>query len=240
MEGRMDAIAVLFGNFQIKINSIQNEISKIQNLLKEYEVFGNLNQNILPNQPIVVPVIEFISRNKNINIQISNDRVNIIKPFQIDGKGNKVEYNDVDFIKIVKDIQKKLLEYYNVNGTRISYIVNFCKTSEQDIESIKGRVVSDYFYKANESFEWSSRSAVKEIFNINGHNEEINVVTSLNYNPNRIKIAIGNNALDIYGLMYNLDINTNGNNMQTRIDENFIDEFYNQTLNLIKQIEEVY
>ena len=240
MEGRMDAIAVLFGNFQIQHRNIQIEISKIQDILKEYEVFGNLNQNIMNNSPIITPMLEFISRNSNISIQICNDRINIVKPFQINEQGNKVDYNENDFIKAVKDIQKKLLGYYDIKGSRISYVVNFCKKDERQIEIVKNKVVSDYFYKSQDTFEWSSRSAVKEIFNINNNNEEINVITSLNYNPNRLKIAIGKNVVEIYGLMYNIDINTSPINMQTRIDSNFIDEFYSQALRLLKSIEEVY
>ena len=238
MEGRMDAIAVLFGNFQIR-NNIQTEITKIQEILKDYQVFGNLNQNIV-NNSFVMPIIEFMSSNYKFNIQICNDKINIIKPFEINEKGNKVEYNDIDFINIVKDVQKKLLNYFNVHGNRISYVVNFCKNKEDDIEKVKQKVVSDYFYNSEKSFEWNARSAIKENFTIKNVNEEINVITSLSYTPNRIKIAIGKNALDIYGLMYNLDINTSGNNMQTRIDSDFIDEFYNQALELIKKIEEVY
>lgn len=240
MEGRMDAIAVLFGNFQIKNTNIQIEISKIQDVLKEYEFFGTLNQSIINNPPIIMPIIELISRNNNINIQISNDRINIVKPVQIDENGNKVNYNENEFIMMVKDIQKKLLQFYNINGNRISYVVNLCKTNSKEIDEIKEKVVSNYFYKAENTFEWSSRSAIKENFNIKGINEEINVITSLNYNPNRLKIVMGKNALEIYGLMYNIDINTSPNNMQTRIDDEFIDEFYKQASSLIKKIEEVY
>lgn len=240
MEGRMDAVAVLFGNFQIKNTNIQIEISKIQDLLKEYEVFGTINQSITNNSPIVMPIIEFISRNSNINIQIGNDRINIIKPVQIDENGNKINYNENDFITVVKDIQKKLLVFFGINGNRISYVVNLCKTNQKDIDEIKNKVVSNYFYKSENTFEWSSRSAIKEQFNINGISEEINVITSLNFNPNRLKIVMGKNALEIYGLMYNIDINTSPINLQTRIDAKFIDEFYNQAISLIKNIEEVY
>ena len=70
--------------------------------------------------------------------------------------------------------------------------------------------------------------------------EEINVITSLNFNPNRLKIVMGKNALEIYGLMYNIDINTSPINLQTRIDAKFIDEFYSQAISLLKNIEEVY
>lgn len=240
MEGRMDAIAVLFGNFKIKSTNLQIEISKIQEVLKEYEVFGTINQNIINNPPIIMPIIEFISRNNNINIQISNDRINIVKPVQIDENGNKVNYIENDFMMIVKDIQKKLLQFYNISGNRISYVVNSCKTDQKEIDEIKNKVVSNYFYKSENTFEWSSRSAIKEKFNIKGIDEEINVITSLNYNPNRLKIVMGKNALEIYGLMYNIDINTSPNNMQTRIDDKFIDEFYEQAINLIKNIEEGY
>lgn len=240
MEGRMDAIAVLFGNFKIKSTNLQIEISKLQEVLKEYEVFGTINQNIINNPPIIMPIIEFISRNNNVNIQISNDRINIVKPVQIDENGNKVNYNENDFMMIVKDIQKKLLQFYNISGNRISYVVNSCKTDQKEIDEIKNKVVSNYFYKSENTFEWSSRSAIKEKFNIKGIDEEINVITSLNYNPNRLKIVMGKNALEIYGLMYNIDINTSPNNMQTRIDDKFIDEFYEQAINLIKNIEEGY
>lgn len=240
MEGRMDAVAVLFGNFQIKNTNIQIEISKIQDLLREYEVFGTINQSITNNSPIVMPIIEFISRNSNINIQIGNDRINIVKPVQIDENGNKINYNENDFITIVKDIQKKLLDFYGINGNRISYVVNLCKTNQKDIDEIKNKVVSNYFYKSENTFEWSSRSAIKEQFNIKGISEEINVITSLNFNPNRLKIIMGKNALEIYGLMYNIDINTSPINLQTRIDAEFIDQFYNQAISLMKNIEEVY
>ena len=233
MEGRMDAVAVLFGNFQM-------EISKIQELLKEYEVFGTLNQSIANNSPIVMPIIELISRNSNINIQIANDRINIVKPVQIDENGNKVNYNENNFITIVKDIQKKLLSFYGINGNRISYVVNLCKTNQKEIDEIKNKVVSDYFYKSENTFEWSARSAIKEQFSIKGISEEINVITSLNFNPNRLKIVMGKNALEIYGLMYNIDINTSPINIQTRIDAEFIDQFYDQAVSLIKNIEEVY
>ena len=240
MEGKMDAVAVLFGDFQITNKNIQNEMLNIINILKDYEVFRKKKQNFMINESVIKPVIEIFSKKKGINIRISDKKIDIINPIQIDEQGNRVEYNELDFIKMVKDIQKKLLNYYNINGNRISYVVNFCKSNEQKIEEIKNKVISKYFYKADKTFEWSVKSAVKEEFFINNNKEEINVITNLNYNPRKIKIAIGKNAIEIYGLMYKIDINTSPSNKQTRIDDKFIDEFYEQAVNLFKNIEEEY
>ncbi|MDD4187494.1 MAG: hypothetical protein PHX04_01810 [Bacilli bacterium] len=238
MDGRMDALAVIFGNF--KLDNIKTETLKIQNLFKEYEFFCTLNQNIVGQPGIVVPMLEFVSNSKNINLRLSRERIEIIKPFSVNDKGVKTDYDEVEFLECVKNIQKELLAHYKVNGNRISYVINSGKTKTEKINEVKGRVVSDYFYKSNESFEWGSRSAIKELFIIKDNEEEINVITSLNYNSDRIKIAIGNSAIDIYGLMYNIDINTSPNNMQTRIDAKFIDEFYEQAKKLADKIEETF
>lgn len=238
MEGRMDALAVIFGNF--RFDNIKDETLKIQELFKEYAFFGTLNQNIVGQPGIVVPMLEFISNSKNINLRLSRERIEIIKPFSVNERGEKTEYDEIEFLEQVKEIQKKLLSYYKVNGSRISYVINSGKTNAEKINEVKQKVVSDYFYKNEESFEWGSRSAIKEKFTINDSDEEINVITSLNYNSDRIKIAIGSSAIDIYGLMYNIDINTSPNNMQTRINDKFIDEFYEQAKKLADKIEETF
>ena len=236
MQGRIDSSAVIFGDF--KFLDIQKDVIVLQDLLKDFHVFASVSQAI--EMPVILPIVDFISQSANINIQIANNRINIVKPISIDEFGSKVKYDDEEFLCIVQDVQKRLIKHYDVAGSRISYIVNFCKDSSSEIEEVKKKLSNDYLYRYSDSFEWNARNAVKETFTINDKAEEINVITIINYEPSSMRITIDNNTIDIGGLIYNLDINTVPTNIQTRINDNFISEFYSYALELVRKIEGGY
>ena len=237
MQGRLDSTAVIFGDFRFK--DIEQELIDLQELFKDLLVFANFSRNpILTGIPFENPIaIELFSPNKQLIIQIANNRINILKNTQFDDTGKKTEYNDKEFLETAQDIQKRLLKHYKVTGSRIAYIINFCR---EDSEEVKNKLLNDHLYKYSESFEWGARNAVRENFSINGKEEVINIVTSINFYPENLKITIGSNTIEIGGVMYNLDINTVPENIQTRVDENFISEFYKKALELSNKIEGGY
>ncbi|MCL2520465.1 MAG: hypothetical protein FWE37_05630 [Spirochaetaceae bacterium] len=239
MQKKTSLLAVLFGSFNL--DNIHSIVIKLQQeVLRGYNFFPTIGQNITsvvggnqPLQQIVEPLIEFVSTPEQINIRITRARIDIIKTSQI--------IDDTEFLNVVRDIQKKLLSYFEVKGARIAYVVNFSEDNALRVEAIKDKVMAGYFYKAKEVFEWNARSGVEEIFQINNNEEKINVITSLDYNPNAMKIVGGKLSPEFNNsLMCSLDINTNPNNTQKRIDANFIDEFYTKVIELVKEIEEKY
>lgn len=243
MEGYVRAQAVIFGDFSgYDVNS--KSIFDLMNDFKEFEVIPNVIDEVqleirenIPTQRIVKR-IQLNSYKNKIMINILEDNISIHAMPEINDHEGKSNININEFIKDTKIIFKILSKIINNKANRISLITTYLNDS--DIKKQYDKYIKpDGFFKDKDVFEWNSRSVVRENLDINGAQEEINIVCNI-YKANGVISSILHTPTNFKfdGVLTEIDINTIPEKIEFRIDDKFIDTFYDTAILRKNSIEE--
>lgn len=246
MKGYIRAQAIIFGDFSNYIINSKS-VFELMDKMKEYEVIPNVIDevqiDIKGDQPTqrLVKRVDLESIKHQINISITQDNIFVVGIPAIQKDSETATIDIKNFIVDVKNVLNILLNILKVKATRASLI-----TAYLDENNLKNQYEKyakpEGFYKGKDVFEWNLRSVVREKINIQNEeqlsNEEINIV----YNISRSKGVFGskipkpeNYSFD--GVLNEIDINTIPENISQRIDENYINNFYDIALAKKDEIE---
>lgn len=235
--------ASIFGNFN-DISPNSKLISKVMSDLHEYDLipsaFNELDVNFNS-----VKRIEFFSSNKKINIRIAGGRIDIetnISPIQ--DISNEIKIQKLDhFLDDVKKLFNYQLNSFAKKGYRISLVTTIFDGDKQSsqIKSLYNKVINqNEYYKSKDVFEWNVRSVVHQNKEIMGNNETLNVLSEVSKGKGIISNLETKINSEFNGLIYVVDINTVPEQRETRIDIDFINEFYNHAKEIKYEIERGY
>lgn len=235
---------VLFGDF----SNLQADPDIVMNM---YQKLTENNMSFLPGtfQEINVDIVNgtgkgiqkfnrpnFTNSKEKLSVQIATDNIKIIKEL-IDIKKYNF-FSELDEFK--SQIKKIIKSLYNIDfeiskGTRTSFIVqNFKDEKEIDFNLVYNNLYSkNSDYNPENFLEWNSRKVIRDKVTINNLAEEINYVNEIG----RIQGIFDNSKPEdlIDTIVTIFDSNTLLSKNEVRVDENFIIEFLEITIEKFKK-----
>ncbi|WP_144466582.1 hypothetical protein [Bacillus nitratireducens] len=169
----------------------------------------------------------FNNNQEKLSVEIGIDTIEISKMI-VDNKIYNFKSEIDQFIYKVKKIIRVLTESYSelISGRRISLIIEtlygteHIKPLDEIYKSINDRLPS---YDDSETFEWNTRAAKRETFEILGNEEKINLVTEVLRTSGEHTLTGETEEFDT--IQARIDVNTVDENTRVRIEDKFVDEF---------------
>lgn len=242
MKGYIRCSANVFGDFsEFEINS--KSILELMDILKDYEIIPNVVDEfqieIMNNVPTqkVVKRLQLISTKKRLIINLSKSNIIVEADPQIDRDSDTAQINIKEFILEAKNIINSLIKIVGKVGNRISLVTTYLDETDISNKFEKYAKPNELFI-GKDVFEWNVRSVIRENVDISNNTETLNVISNIY----RSKGFVGsnfpipsNNQFD--GVLYEIDINTIPENVKQRINNDFINSFYDIALSFKEKIE---
>lgn len=241
MKGYIGAQSIVFGDFS-NYNIDSQNIYELMGKMKEFEVIPNvideIQFEIKENKPMqrAVKRLDLVSIKEAITVIISQHNISVQAIPKVD-LSLKTSEIDIDaFIFNTKNIFEILFSIMNIKANRVSLVTTYLN-EDNLMEQYEKYVNPNGFFKDKDVFEWNNRSVIRDVVeDIN--NDEINIV----YNISRLKGVLGTslpipNEYSFDGVIKEIDINTVPENMELRIDSNYMKSFYDIAISKKKEVE---
>ena len=230
--------ASFFGNFSDIRPNTQNTTDLVKLLSRKKMLPGTFLEFLPGLSPI--QRIRYESENHEWSFVITSDRMYIEKTQSKVNDNNNHNYYE-NFVNEALDIYKIILDYFKLNGHRISFITRglLPELPDNKLEEVFRKFILPIdFYSTNLPLEWTSRLVSRLDTDLNGSSETLNVITNINRKNGML--SINNDTMDFDRIVISFDINTFQGNKNTRFSADNIEPFYLESINIrIKIIEEI-
>jgi len=217
-------------------------ISSLLDIFKDKGLLPTTFQEIGSDSPAMQLRLRLNSPSNEWAINFASRRIDIEKnPVEAAGKN----MGDVDvFINDVIDLMARILKHFHKKGNRLSIVTSglLREMRGKHLDSIYKKLFYPLpFYKEPLPFEWNHRSATRKDIKIEGIDEKINVITSIN--RVRGKFMKPDRLLPFDRIEIAFDINTLAEEGANRFSIHSMKEFLEHTLvirnSIVKEIEGV-
>lgn len=138
------------------------------------------------------------------------------------------------FVNDAQNFFSRILSHFGKKGHRLSLVTSglLPEMSGQQIDTVYTKIFSNSisFYDTNRPFEWKSRFLSKVTTDMNGTEEEFNVITNIGRIRGQSVDPAAPAKLDRIEISF--DINTSPDNKDTRFGAESLNNFFNKALSL--------
>lgn len=210
-------------------------IKTLMDLFKDKELIPNTFQEIGLGSPQPQVRLRLSSPSNEWTVNFPSIRVYIEKN-PTDPKG--VNLGEVDgFCNDATDFIERILSRFKKKANRLSLVTNFllAEMSDSELSEAYLRLFKPpTFYVETPPFEWNWRTVSKKAFELEGLDETLNVITSVN----RVKGEFGTaeERVPFDRLRIGFDINTVPDNEEYRFEKHHLVSFYDHVFDLHKHL----
>ncbi len=218
----------------IEHSNIVELMTELNNIPGGYVLLPNViqgqNVDLMKGEMTSIFNISFVSTDSAVRIVCMDERIDCTLSFE-----NSEPKNIMECLDYAKNVVKLILNKFSITSNRLALNIN---------ELSEGTVDKDIDIRNNTSFskiittldycndkvlnEWATRSNVRVPITINGESEILNVITELNLVKNQKDLK--------QKILWHADINTIAEHSDYRFDDEDIDSFVSEAINIADEI----
>ena len=175
--------------------------------------------------------LSFMSLNQEWIVTFPSNRIDIER-HAIEPQGKNLGELS-DFCSEVSNLFERVTKEFKKKANRIALVTNFLleEMTEETLSNVYLKLFHPpKFYEENPPFEWNWRTVSRKPIDLDGRNETLNVITTINRVQGELPMRNETQLFDRVQLSF--DINTTPENKEYRFEPQHIATFYNHALEL--------